>query len=135
MEAGYRVTTDPDEIDHDAVWRWLRDESYWAAGRSWDRHERIVAGSRCIAILDRDGATVAFARTVTDGETFAWVADVLVLPEHRGQGLGTALMAAVVETLPGVKRLLLATKDAHGLYAHSGFGPLHEPERFMERRI
>jgi N-acetylglutamate synthase-like GNAT family acetyltransferase len=98
--------------------------------------ERSLAASRTFTLVDDDGAMAAFARVVTDGETFGWICDLFVVAEHRGQGLGHRLVAAIVEDpdLAGMKRLLLATADAHGLYADVGFTVLVEPERWMERR-
>jgi GNAT superfamily N-acetyltransferase len=134
MKAGYRVTTDLLAIDHRAVWQWLHDSSYWAAGRPWPLHERAVAGSRCFGVLAPDGSTAAFARVVTDGATFGWLADVVVLPEHRGQGLGKAIVDAVVSDpdLRAIRRLVLGTRDAHGLYEQFGFRR-DDRARFMER--
>ena len=134
MKAGYRLTTDPSAIDHRAIWQWLHDSSYWAAGRPWELHERAVAGSRCFAILTDDGATAAFCRVVTDGATFGWLADVVVLPAHRGVGLGKALVDAVVSDpdLRAMRRIVLGTRDAHGLYEQFGFAR-DDRERFMER--
>jgi GNAT superfamily N-acetyltransferase len=78
---------------------------------------------------------VGFARVITDRATFAYVADVFVLPEHRGQGLGVWLMETIVAhpELQGLRRWLLATRDAHGLYERFGWGPVSEPDRWMER--
>jgi GNAT superfamily N-acetyltransferase len=132
VERGERLTTDHDEIDHHIVWRWLHDESYWARGRSWDVHERALTASRCFAIVGPTGDTRAFCRLVTDGATFAWLSDVVVLPAHRGRGLGKQLVAAVVRSQEeiGIRRVLLATADAHGLYGQFGFAPA---ESLMER--
>jgi GNAT superfamily N-acetyltransferase len=132
---GYRITNDTDEIDHRAVWRWLSTQSYWAKGRRWEDHWRAVAHSRCFAALDPAGETVAFARVVTDEVTFGWLADVMVLPDHRGKGLGKAIVASVVEdaALAEVERMVLGTRDAHGLYDGYGF-VADSQHRFMERR-
>jgi GNAT superfamily N-acetyltransferase len=132
VERGERLTTDHDEIDHHIVWRWLHDESYWAGGRSWDVHERALTASHCFAIVGPTGDTRAFCRLVTDGATFAWLSDVVVLPAHRGRGLGKQLVAAVVRSQEeiGIRRVLLATADAHGLYGQFGFKPA---ESLMER--
>lgn len=134
MENGYRLTTDTDEIDHKAVWRWLTEESYWAKGRPWEVQAKAVANSRCFAVLAEDGSTAAFARVVTDGATFGWVADVVVFPGHRERGLAKELMRAIVEDpeLSSMRRLLLGTMDAHSLYRRFDFKP-DEKARFMER--
>ncbi|HET9546971.1 MAG TPA: GNAT family N-acetyltransferase [Desertimonas sp.] len=135
MEPGERLTTDQREIDHRAVWQWLHDDSYWARGRPWALQERAVAGSRCFAVIGPDGDTRAFCRLVTDGATFAWLADVVVLPPFRGRGLGKDLVSAVVgsQHTIGIRRLLLRTNDADGLYAQFGFAPVETG--FMERVV
>ena len=126
MEPGERLTTEHDAIDHRAVWRWLHDESYWANGRPWDVQQRAVAASRCFAIVGPDEDTRACCRLVTDGATFAWLADVVVLPPFRGRGLGKELVAAVVASQEdaGIRRVLLSTDTAAGLYARFGFAPV-----------
>jgi GNAT superfamily N-acetyltransferase len=97
--------------------------------------ERSFAGSLCFGLYDPGGGQAGFARAVTDRATFAWIADVFVLPEHRGRGLAGWLMRTVVEhpDLRGLRRTVLATRDAHRLYAGLGFAPLPRPERWMER--
>lgn len=120
-------------MDLDRVHGWLSGESYWAAGRPRDVVDRSFAASLGVGVYD--GATqVAVARVVTDQATFAWVCDVFVDPAHRGRGIGTWLMAAVTEHLrnQGVLRAVLATRDAHEVYAGVGFQPLAAPERWME---
>lgn len=120
-------------MDLDRVHGWLSRESYWAAGRPRDVVDRSFAASLGVGVYD--GATqVAVARVVTDQATFAWVCDVFVDPAHRGRGIGTWLMAAVTEHLlhRGVLRVVLATRDAHEVYAGVGFQPLAAPERWME---
>jgi GNAT superfamily N-acetyltransferase len=137
MEPEYRLTTDPSEVDHDVVCRWLAEDSYWATGRARAVHDRSIAGSALVVgVLDGDGATVGFCRVVSDGATFAWLADVFVHPAHRGRGLGKHLVRAVVEhpSMQEVGRIVLATKDAHGLYAGFGFEPVPEG-RFMHRDV
>ena len=132
---GYRITKDAAEIDHRSVWRWLSTQSYWAKGRRWEDHQRAVVHSRCFAALDEAGETVAFARVVTDEATFGWLADVMVLPGHRGRGLGKAIVHSVVDDaeLGELERMVLGTRDAHGLYDGYGFTP-DSQHRFMERR-
>lgn len=131
----FRVSTDPADVDVDVVARFLHDEAYWSLGRRREVVERSLAASRVVTLVDDDGAMAAFARVVTDGVTFGWICDLFVVPEHRGQGLGHQLVEAIVTDpdLASVKRLLLATADAHGLYADLGFTPLRQPERWMER--
>lgn len=130
---GYELTTDRSRIDLSRVQRWLSEQSYWAAGRPLEVVQRSVDGSQPYALL-HGGELVAFARVVTDGVTFAWLCDVFVDPAHRGRGLATRLVDTVVGDLAadGVYRFALATADAHGVYARSGFGPLAEPQRWME---
>jgi GNAT superfamily N-acetyltransferase len=130
----YEISTDNSRLDLDRVEALLRD-SYWAADRRSDVIERSIAGSFCFGAYRKlDGLQVGLARVVTDYATFGWVADVVVDPEHRGAGLGKALMQAIVSSpeLEAV-RLLLATRDAHGLYAQYGFEVLPSPGNWMQR--
>ncbi|BBC37906.1 hypothetical protein SGFS_092000 [Streptomyces graminofaciens] len=134
LPEGYEISADPARIDIDRVHRWLSDDAYWALGRPREKHERAVAGSLNFGAYDRaSGEQVAYARVVTDGATFAWLCDVYVDPGARGAGLGTALVAAVRAHLEplGLRRILLATHDAHGVYAKLGFEPLAKPDQWM----
>lgn len=128
----YEITTNPDRFDVDTIHRWL-SSSYWAAGVSRDIVERSIRNALCFAILD-GGRQVGFARVVTDRATFAYVADVFVDESTRGRGLATWLMQVIVAhpELQGLRRWMLGTDDAHGLYAKVGFRPMAHPERFME---
>ena len=128
------VSTDASLLDLDTIHRWLSTDAYWAIGRPRDVVERAVAGSLNFGAYD-DGRLVGYARVVTDSATFAWLCDVYVDPAARGAGVGVTLMAAVDATLTElqVRRTLLATADAHGLYAKFGFEPMAEPERWMLR--
>ena len=130
----YSITTDADRMDAVAIHAAL-DQTYWAAGRPLHVVERSIAGSVNFGLFDPAGAQVGFTRVVTDHATFAWICDVYVLEAHRGLALGKALMAAVIDhpDLQGIRRMMLATADAHGLYAQYGFEPLDQPERFMAR--
>jgi GNAT superfamily N-acetyltransferase len=107
--------------------------SYWAEGISQELVARAIRGSLCFGVFHA-GKQVAFARVVSDRATFAYLADVYVLEEHRGRGLATWLMEEVVKhpDLQGLRRFVLATRDAHPLYARFGFVPLARPEIFME---
>jgi GNAT superfamily N-acetyltransferase len=132
---GYQLSTDPARIDLDRVHHWLSTDAYWALGRPRDTVARSIAGSAVFGIYrPDDGAQVAFARVVTDHATFGWLCDVYVDPGERGRGLGRWLVGCAREVLAtrGVRRLLLATEDAHVLYAGIGFQPLAEPARWME---
>ena len=128
------ISTDPNRLDVDLIHRWLSEESYWAGGVSREIVARAIDNSLCFGVY-LEGQQVGLARVVTDRATFAWLDDVFILDSYRGRGYGKALIAAVVAhpELRGLRRLLLATRDAHGLYAQYGFTPV-APERFMERR-
>lgn len=127
------ISTDPDRLDLDTIHRWLSEETYWARGRSRDLMQRSFDNSICFGAYLGD-RQVGFARVVTDRATFAWLADVFIAGEHRGRGYGKALVAAVLAhpELQGLRRWLLATKDAHGLYAQNGFDVVPDG-RFMQR--
>jgi GNAT superfamily N-acetyltransferase len=129
---GYRISDDPALLDLDVIHGFLR-ESYWSPGVPREVVEKSVRGSLCFGIY-RDAAQVGFARCVTDRATFAWLADVFVLPAHRGRGLSKWLLERIRAhpDLQGLRRFCLATRDAHGLYAQYGFVPLRSPDRFME---
>jgi GNAT superfamily N-acetyltransferase len=134
---GYQLTTDPDRLDLRLVHDWLSTDAYWALGRRREVTDRSVAGSVVYGVYrPGDGRQVAFARAVTDSATFAWLCDVYVDRAERGRGLGTWMVGAVRDHLAGlgVRRVLLATDDAHGVYARLGFTPLAEPGRWMEHR-
>jgi GNAT superfamily N-acetyltransferase len=128
----YLISTDRNRLDLDAIASYLSEESYWARGRSRETIVRGIENSLPFGVY-KDGAQVGFARVVTDYATFAWLADVYVLSEDRGQGLGKALVEAVIEhsAVRDLPRVLLATADAHGLYEQYGFSALKRAERFM----
>jgi GNAT superfamily N-acetyltransferase len=131
---GYEIDTDPDRVDVDAVHRFLSEESYWSPGVPRDVVERSLVWSLCFGLYAPGGALAGFARAVTDRAVFAYLADVFVLPEHRGRGLGVWLMETMLahRDLQGLRRVFLVTADAHGLYERFGFGPPQGVERFME---
>lgn len=132
--APYRVTTDPAAIDFEVVYRFL-SQSYWAAGIPRETLRRSIAGSLCFSALYEEQAQVGFARVVTDRATFAYLADVFVTPEHRRRGVSAMLMQAIIAhpELQGLRRWVLVTRDAQGLYDRYGFRPLATPDRYMER--
>jgi len=130
----YDISTDPARLQPAAIHAYLT-RSYWSPGVPRAVVDRAIANSLCFGIYAGE-SQVGFARVVTDKATFAYLADVYVLEEHRGQGLSKRLVAAIQAhpDLQGLRRFLLATKDAHGLYAQFGFKPLTAPDRMMEIR-
>ncbi|HEY2949260.1 MAG TPA: GNAT family N-acetyltransferase [Micromonosporaceae bacterium] len=131
---GYEISIDPARLDLDLVHRWLSTDAYWALGRPHEVVVRAAETSLLFGVYARDGTQVAVARAVTDSATFAWLCDVYVARAERGRGLGSWLVGVARDELRarGVRRILLATADAHGLYAKHGFAPLAQPERWME---
>lgn len=126
------ICTDRARMDVGVIHRYLAEESYWAKGIPRELVERAIAHSLCFGAFDGE-AQVGFARVITDYATFGYVADVFVLPSHRGRGISKKLMRAVREhpELQSLRRWHLVTRDAHGLYAQFGFAPLDAPERHM----
>ncbi len=122
---GYEIDDDPARIDVDAVWAYLSTEAYWARWRSRDDVAAQIARAwRVVGAYAADGRQVGFARAFSDGVSMAYLADVYVLAGHRGQGLGRALVTAMIDGGPGSSfRWLLHTQDAHSLYAEYGFEP------------
>ena len=128
----YCLSTDPARLEAEAVRAYL-DRSYWAQGIPLEVVERALRGSLCFGLYYR-GKQVGLARVITDGATFAYLCDVYVLEEHRGQGLSKWLMETILAHphLQGLRRFVLATRDAHGLYAQFGFQPPARPDAYME---
>ncbi len=129
---GWEVSTDPARLDLDLVHAVLRD-SYWAQGIPRDTLERAIANSLNFGLYAPDGAQAGFARVVTDRATYAYLADIFVVEGHRGRGLGVWLVRSVLEhpELQGLRRVALATADAHGLYRRFGFDAASRPEIHM----
>jgi GNAT superfamily N-acetyltransferase len=132
----YEIDESPERFDLARAHGWIAQESYWAAGIPRDRFERAVRGSLTLGAYAPDGTMAAMARVVSDRATFAWICDVFVDAGHRRQGLGKQLMDHILghPDLQGLRRRHLATRDAHGLYAQYGFGPLTGADRWMEIR-
>ncbi|WBB65417.1 GNAT family N-acetyltransferase [Micromonospora sp. WMMD812] len=131
---GYLISTDPGRLDLDRVHHWLCTDAYWALGRDRETLDRAFAGSISYGVYrPGDSRQVAVARVVSDLATFAWLCDVYVDPAERGHGLGTWLAGAVRDHLAalGVRRILLATLDAHGVYTKVGFTPV-AADRYLE---
>jgi GNAT superfamily N-acetyltransferase len=134
LAGGVELDDDPGRIDVGAVHAFISEHSYWGRGRSLELQQRAIRGSACVVGLYLDGEQIGFARAVSDGATLGYLADVYVLPAHRGQGLGLELVREIVERGPCAQvRWLLHTADAQDLYAKLGFsdGPPMYP--LMER--
>lgn len=140
IRGGWRLSTDRRRVQVDVVHGFV-SSSYWARGIPRAIVERSIENSLCFGVYDAGGAgrekQVAFARVISDFATFAWIADVFVLEEARGRGFSRWMMEEIAAhpDLQGLRRWILATRDAHGLYAKSGFLPLAHPEAFLERWV
>lgn len=134
----FTITCDPARQDLDVIHGFLT-ECYWAKGIPRETVARSIAGALCFAIRHREEGQadrqVGFARVISDGATIAYIGDVFVLPDFRGQGLSKWLMDCIVShpDLQGLRRWILVTSDAHGLYQQYGFTPLKRPDFYMER--
>ena len=136
MTERYIFSAETDRVDRARVHQWLSEQSYWAQGRAREKQDAAIDGSRNYGVYDiGSGEQMAYGRVVTDGVTFAWLCDVFVATEARGQGIGKMLAAGVMADLEplDLKRILLSTGDAHGLYAQYGFTELTEPSQMMAR--
>jgi ribosomal protein S18 acetylase RimI-like enzyme len=129
----YFLSTDPALLDVSLIHGFLSDQSYWAPGIPRVTVERSLKNSLCFGLF-HESQQIGFARVVTDRTTFAWLGDVFVIDAHRGQGLGKWMIERLLThpDLQGLRRILLGTRDAHGLYAQFGFMPLADPSRFQE---
>ncbi|HEV3104590.1 MAG TPA: GNAT family N-acetyltransferase [Trinickia sp.] len=128
-----RISADKHELDIDLIHAFLRDHASWSLGIARNTVERAIEGSLCFgAYLGR--RQVGFARVVTDMATFGYLCDVFVLPEFQSRGYAAALMAHILDSdlLKGLRRIVLVTSDAHGLYQQYGFERLAHPEKYME---
>ena len=130
----YRLSDDPTDLDLDRIVRWIGEDTYWARNRPRDVIERSLANSIPVGLYTHEGQQVAVARVVSDRATFAWLCDVYVDRDHRGLGLGTTLAnwTAAWAERHGIRRVVLATLDAHEVYAKAGFAPIGHPEHWME---
>ena len=138
VKNNYLISTDKSKIDIDYVHGFLT-QSYWSPGVPIQVVKKAMEGSLCFGIYDNDlqtlpaGRQVGYARMITDKATFGWLADVFIDESYRGRGLGKWLVEMILAhpDLQGLRRILLATKDAHKLYEQCGFSPINNPERFM----
>jgi len=130
----FTISTDKSRLDISVIHRFLSEESYWACNRSREKTQIAIENSICFGLYHAENL-IGFARVVSDKSTFAYIGDVFVLNEYREQGLSKWLMQVIVDhpELQGLRRWVLATKDAHGLYAQFEFAALRHPERWMEK--
>ena len=130
----YLISTDQARLNIGLIHDYLANSSYWAVGRSLETVRRSIEHSLAFGLYKGE-QQVGFARVITDYATFAWLADVFVLDQFRGQGLGKWLVDVIIShpELQGFRRWVLSTRDAHELYRPFGFNELNRPERWMER--
>lgn len=131
--ADLTISTDPALLDIETIHRFLSEEAYWAKGRPAPVVAKAIRNSLNFGLY-RQRQQIGFARVVSDFATFAWLSDVFILPEHRAQGLGKWLVQSIQShpELQGLRRWILSTADAHGLYRQFGFQPLANPARWLE---
>lgn len=136
MITGYSLSARNSDMDLLVIHGYL-SQSYWAKGIPLETLSRAMEHSLCFGVFQDSGEQVGFARMVTDKATFAYLADVFILEEHRGKGLSKALMTFILKhpDLQGLRRITLATRDAHGLYSQFGFQSLAHPQTFMEQWV
>ncbi len=129
----YLFSDDKTKLQIDVIYNYLSKESYWAQYIPLTTVKAAIEGSCCFGIYEND-IQIGFARVVSDKATFGYLADVFVLPEYRGKALSKELMRFIMAApyLQGLRRFMLATKDAQGLYKQFGFNTLAAPERIME---
>jgi N-acetylglutamate synthase-like GNAT family acetyltransferase len=129
------ISTDPGLLDSEVIYDFL-SRAYWAQGRARSIIELSLKNSLVFGLYD-EGRQIGLARVVTDHATFAWLCDVFIHEDYRGRGMGKWLMASILShpDLQGLRRFLLATRDAHRLYSQFGFTALNNPDRWMERFI
>ncbi|MGO2512079.1 GNAT family N-acetyltransferase [Marinomonas polaris] len=134
MVSGYRVSSHREEMDFDAIHTYI-SSTYWAEGIPKETFKKALDNSLCFGVFSSEGKQVGFARMITDQATFAYLADVFIDEAHRGKGLSKWLMQEVHDhpSLQGLRRILLATRDAHSLYQQFGYTPLSSPLTFMQK--
>lgn len=130
---GYLITTDKKKMQVEAIHKWLSEKSYWVKDIPFDIVKNSFDNSFCIGVL-KDGKQIAYARLITDYTSIAYLADVYVEEEHRGQGISKKMMEILLnlEWVTKLRKVFLGTLDAHSLYLRYGFEPLAEPARWME---
>ena len=131
VKDGFTISTEKEKLDIELIHSFL-NRTYWAEGISKETIRRSIEGSLCFGVFEND-KQVGFARMITDKATFAYLADVFIIEDYRGRGLSKWLMEVIMShpDLQGLRRMILATKDAHGLYKQFGFTPLINVDRWM----
>ncbi|MXV50679.1 GNAT family N-acetyltransferase [Pedobacter sp. HMF7647] len=127
------ISTDKNLLDLDLIYDFIGRQSYWAQNIPFETLKRSIDNSLCFGVYD-NGSQIGFARVISDNATFAYLADVFIVPEYRGRGLSKMLVSYIISysELQGLRRWLLATADAHGLYKQFGFTELSQPDNIME---
>jgi GNAT superfamily N-acetyltransferase len=134
---GFYISCDKTKLDIALIHEFLSKQSYWAENRERAIVEKSIEHSLCFGVYAVNGEQARFARVVTDFAVYAYIMDLFIIGQYRGQGLGKLLMAEIINNpdLQLVKRWTLGTKDAHGLYKQFGFVPVAKPGRWMERFV
>lgn len=129
----YTISTDKNKLNMSVIYHFIAN-SYWAKGIPKSVMQKAIDNSMCFGVYSANNEQVGFARVVTDNATFAYLADVFIIPDLQGNGLSKLLVKTIVEhpDLQGLRRFLLATADAHGLYAQYGFKPIDNPAQLMQ---
>ena len=132
LKKGFKISTDKHLIDFNMVYHYLHDESYWSKGITIEKVRISIENSMCFGVYKND-KQVGFARIISDKATFAYLCDVFILEDYRGLGLSKWLMQTILAhpELQGLRRWLLATADAHGLYSQFGFTQINNPEGWL----
>ncbi|WP_038142224.1 GNAT family N-acetyltransferase [Vibrio nigripulchritudo] len=130
---GYKVSTNNEDFDFEFIYKFI-SQSYWASEIPRETLKKAIANSFCFGVFTDTGNQVGFARLITDRATFAYLADVFIEDRYRGKGLSKLLIQTIVEhsDVKGLRRMVLATRDAHGLYSQFGFRPVENPEILMQ---
>ena len=133
MLENIRLTTNVNELDFEVIYHFISN-SYWAKDIPRETMKNAMSGALCFGVLDENDKLLAFARMITDKATFAYLADVFVLPEYQGQGISKWMMTRIMahDDLQGLRRIMLATHDAHNLYKQFGFNAIETPELLMQ---
>jgi len=133
MQSTYNISTDKARLNLDFIHEYLSSKAYWCLNIPYETVRRSVENSLCFGVYCGDGQ-IGFARVISDYATIAYLGDVFIIEEHRGKGLSKMLIQAIMDhpDLQGLRRWILLTRDAHGLYQQFGWEPLANPERYME---